>query len=169
MISDSPDLPHLHREEFSNPLRVSLLRLKVLGLAGIVFFGGCSVGAYLGRQYWPILGFMTFVLMSLLVLVSSGELLFDEDVVTHKAIAGTFRIRWEEVKTVEYSTFGTFVLHAEDKRFVIPSTGFWSGQDKEMAFNLFLRKLQKSGITPKLSSSAEYKIHKNVRIHGKTG
>jgi hypothetical protein len=165
----TPDLSHLHPEAFSNPLKVSLLRLKVVGLAGIVFFGGCSVGAYLGRQYWPILVFTIFVLMAILVLIYSGELLFDEEVLTHRAIAGTFCIRWEEVKTVEYSPMGTFVLYGEHKRFVIPSTAFWSGQYKEMAFQLFREKIEKAGITPKLSSSAEYKMHRNVRIHGKTG
>ena len=165
----TPDLVHLHPEAFSNPLKVSLLRLKILGLGGIVFFGGCSVGAYLAGQYGPIWVFMLFVLMAIFVLIYSGELHFDEEVVLQKAIAGTFCIRWDEVKTIEYSPLGTFVLYGDHKRFVIPSTSFWSGQYKEMAFQLFLKKIEKAGITPKLSSSAEYKIHKNVRIHGKIG
>jgi hypothetical protein len=148
----------------NRPLKVGLLSYKIIAWAGIIFFLGCSIGAYLAGQYLPSAFFWVFILMSAYMLMSSGMFQLDENGVSHTNVLGQYRMLWREVQRVEVGTQGSLVLHGEGKRFVLAPAPYWSGPDKPEAFALLERKIKELAITPYPSNVADYKIHKNVKV-----
>jgi hypothetical protein len=149
---------------FNRPLKVGLLSYKLIAWVDIIFFLGCSVGAYLAGQYGPSTFFWVFILMGVYMLMSSGMFELDEDGVSHKNVVGQYRMLWREVQRIEMGTQGSLVLHGEGKRFVLVPASFWSGPDKVEAFTLLDRKVKELAITPYPSNVADYKVHKNVKV-----
>ena len=143
---------------------VGLLSYKIIGWVCVVFFLGCSIGAYFARQYGPITIFMFFVLMGVYMIVSAGSYTLNDESVTHTNVFGSFHILWQNVRQIEVGTQGTLVLHGNDQRFILAPATFWSGRDKPEAFALLTKKIEDLDITPYPSNVADYKIHKNVRV-----
>ena len=152
----------------SRPLHVGLLSYKIIAWVCMIFFLGCSLGAYFARQYWPSAFFWVFILLGLYMLISAGAFEFDDEGVSHKNLSGHYRILWCEVKRIEFGTQGSLVLHGEGKRFVLPTPSVWSGPEKPQAFELLGQKIEELGITPYPSNVADYKIHKNVKVPNAT-
>jgi hypothetical protein len=148
----------------SPPLKVGLLSYTIIACVCVIFFLGCSAGAYYARQYGPAAFFWVFILMGVYMLISAGAFELDEDGVSHKNMGGHYRMLWRDVQRIDVGTQGSLVLHGEGKRFVLPSPAVWSGPEKPEAFELLDRKLKDSGITPYPSNVADYKIHKNVKV-----
>jgi len=145
-------------------LKVGLLGHKILGWVCIIFFFGCSAGAYLAKQYGPSAFFWVFILTGVYMLMTSGTFEIDEDGLSHKNLMGHYRMLWSDVQRIEEGPQGSLVLHGEGKRFVLAPPSFWSGPDKAQAFTLANRKVIELAITPTLSNLADYKAHKNVKI-----
>ncbi|MFO0691604.1 MAG: hypothetical protein U0900_23100 [Myxococcota bacterium] len=143
---------------------MGVLSYQIIGGVCAVFFLGCSVGAFLARQYPPIAIFGFFLLMGLYMLLFSGSYELDDVAIHHKSLLGHFRMQWSEVKRVEIGTQGSLVLHGDGKRFSLPPASYWSGKQKPEAFELLKRKLESSAAPTHQSSVGDYKIHKNVRV-----
>jgi hypothetical protein len=145
---------------------VSLASYKIVGWLSIVFFTFCSIASFMARQYSPIVAFGFFVALGIYTIVGAGKFVFSQEGVTHRTTFRTYRIHWKEVKGIEIGTAdGTFVLHGENKRFVVAPPSAWSGPQRVNAYSFFATKLQDSGIIPYTSRVAAYKIHKNVRVY----
>ena len=149
-----------------SPLKVGLLSYKVIAWVCVIFFLGCSAGAYQARQYAPSAFFWVFILMGVYMLISAGSFELDNEGVSQRNMGGHYRMLWRDVQRIECGTQGTLVLHGDGKRFVLPSPAVWSGSDKPRAFELLDRKIKESGIAPYPSNVADYKIHKNVKVRG---
>ena len=147
--------------EFS--YRFGVISYKIIGAICAIFFAGCTVGAFLARQYSPIAIFMFFVLMGAYLIASAGSFEISEKFITHHNLFGVFRMQWVEVKKIEFGRQGTIILHGENKRFVIPPLVFWSGKQKPEALNLLRNTIDQLGVITYPSNTADYKIHKNVR------
>jgi hypothetical protein len=107
--------------------------------------------------------FLAMGLLGVLLIVGTGTFELSEDAVSHDTIFGRFRIRWSEIHSVECGAKGTFVLHGENKRFVLP-TMWWSGKDTGKALALLHRKLGRPGLPMYRGNFADNKIHRNVRV-----
>jgi len=145
------------------PYRVGLRRYKVIGAVCCVFFVGCGIGAFLAKQYWPILVFMFFALMGIYILVCVGSYELSETEISHTNLFGRFRMRWRDVREAEFGTQGSIVLHGRDMRFVVAPPSAWSGEQKAAAIDLLCEKLDVPEIKSHSSNLADYKTHKNVR------
>ncbi|MCL1635494.1 hypothetical protein M2650_12765 [Luteimonas sp. SX5] len=143
---------------------VGLRSYLAIGAAGCVFFTGCSIGAFVAKQYWPISVFAFFAVMSLYVLLSAGKYVLSDTHIAHQNMFGHFRMRWQDVRKVEFGTQGSIVLHGGEKRLVVAPPAYWSGSNKAEAFELLRSKLDKPDIKSYPSNLADYKIHKNVRV-----
>lgn len=149
----------------SERYEVRLTSYAVVGWLGVVFGTFCSVGAYLARQYGPILVFGLFVALGIYTILGAGKVVFYQDGVTHQTAFRMYGIYWKQVTGVEIGAAdGTVVLHGEDKRFVLAPPSAWSGTQKFDAYSFFAKKIQDSGIKPRTSRVAAYKIHRNVRV-----
>jgi hypothetical protein len=150
----------------SKHYEVKLTTYTVVGWLGVVFGILCSVGAFLARQYGPIIGFGSFVVLGIYTILGSGKLGFDQDGVLHQTAFRMYEIYWKQVTGVEIGAGdGTVVLHGNNKRFVVAPPSFWSGAQRIDAYSFFAKKIQDTGITPRASRIAAYKLHKNVRIY----
>jgi len=136
----------------------------ILGLICLLLFGGCSVGAFLAEQYWPILIFGTFVVAGLYLIASAGSYEITSSRILHRNFFGQFEMRWNDVQEVELGTQGAIVLHGKDKRFVLAPVSAWSGADKSRAAETLSTRLDVAGIRGYSSNSADYKVHRNVRV-----
>ncbi|MEL1266300.1 hypothetical protein [Pseudoxanthomonas putridarboris] len=143
---------------------VGLRSYLILGAVCCVFFMACAVGAFLARQYWPILVFGFFVLMGVYLLMSAGNYEFSESCVSHRNAFGHFRMRWQDVREVELGPQGSIVLHGGEKRLIVAPPSAWSGAGKMEAFDLMRRKLDAPGVRSYPGNFADYKIHRNARV-----
>jgi len=135
----------------------------VIGWLGIIVATGFAIGFYRAHEYWLIwtcAGIFAFFLTPLLM---SGEMIFDQEAVTHRCRLGTFRMRWTDVREIEHGA-GTLVLIGEHGRFVISSPMLWSGPEKSQAWKVLVRKIEASKLIPVPSNTADYKWHWNVRV-----
>jgi len=148
----------------AQPLKVGLRSYEILAWVCMIFFFGCSVGAFISRQYWSAAIFWVFILMGLYMLASGGKFELDDDGVSHENLTGRYRMHWRDVRRIEYGIQGTLVLHGEDQRFALAPPAIWSGPEKPQAFELLNRKILELGITPYPSNVADYKTHKNVKV-----
>jgi hypothetical protein len=83
--------------------------------------------------------------------------------ITHRSLLGTFRIGWEEVLRVEFGS-GAIILHGDDKRFAFSAPAFWWGKQKPEAVGLLHKKIHGHDVASYRSTTADYKVHKNVRV-----
>ena len=144
--------------------RFGVLSYKIIGAVCALFFAGCAVGAFLARQYPPIAIFAFFIFMGLYMITSAGSFEISEWFITHRNLFGTFRMAWAEVRKIEFGTQGSIILHGENKRFALAPAAYWSGKQKPEAFDLLRKTIDQLGIVSYPSNTADYKIHKNVRL-----
>ena len=144
--------------------RFGVLSYKIIGAVCALFFAGCAVGAFLARQYPPIAIFAFFIFMGLYMITSAGSSEISERFITHRNLFGTFRMAWAEVRKIEFGTQGSIILHGENKRFALAPAAYWSGKQKPEAFDLLRKTIDQLGIVSYPSNTADYKIHKNVRL-----
>jgi hypothetical protein len=148
----------------TNSYCFGVLSYKIIGAVCVLFFTGCAAGAFVAGQYPPITIFAFFALMGLFMLTTAGSFEISEKDITHRNHFGTFRLTWREVKEVELGTQGTIILHGEGKRFVLPPRAYWSGKQKHAAFGFLHKTIENLSLTCYSSNTADYKIHKNVRM-----
>ncbi len=103
--------------------------------------------------------------MGLFMMASAGDFEISEKDITHRNLFGTFKLTWLEVKEIELGTQGTIILHGEGKRFALPPPAYWSGKQKPAAFSFLQKTIENLSVICYPSNTADYKIHKNVRVH----
>ncbi|MDQ1832118.1 hypothetical protein [Massilia scottii] len=141
-----------------------VLTYQILGAVCILFSGGCAVGAFLARQYPPIAVFAFFGLMGRYMIANAGRFEISEKFITQRNLFGAFRMAWAEVRRIEFGTQGSIVLHGEHKQFALPPAAYWSGKQKPEAFDLLSKTIDSIGVIKYPSNTADYKVHKNVRV-----
>jgi hypothetical protein len=145
------------------PYTVRSAKSIVIVWFGIFVATGAAIGLYRAHEYGPIWICVVFIAVFLTCLLMSGEMIFDQEAVTHRCRFGTFRMRWSDVREIEHGT-GNLVLVGDNSRFVIASPTLWSGPEKSQAWKLLVRKIEASRIIPVPSNTADYKWHWNVRV-----
>jgi hypothetical protein len=148
----------------SRAFRVHVLIYQVVGWVCALLAAGASLAAYLAGQYGPSAVFIAFVALGVFVIVCAGSILLSEDSVTHDSLFGRYRIEWNQIRSIEVGPYGTLVLHGDGKRLVLTPPAYWSGHDKREAREFLAQKIRV--ISPPITASrtADYKLHKNVRI-----
>jgi hypothetical protein len=141
-----------------------VISYKIIGGVCVLFFTGCAAGAFVAGQYPPITIFAFFTLMGLFMMLSAGSFEISENNITHRNLFGTFTLTWLELTKIEMGTQGTIILHGEGKQFALPPPAYWSGKQKPAAFGLFQKTIESLSVTCYPSNTADYKIHKNVRV-----
>ena len=143
---------------------VGLRSYAIIASIGMIFFGGASIGAFLAHQYGPIAIFVLFFLMSAGLLAAAGTFSLEEDAISYSSGYGRFRMKWADVRRVEFSPMGTLVLHGPDSRFVIFPASYWSGPQRQRAADVLAKAIEATGLVPTLSRIADYRLFKNTRL-----
>jgi hypothetical protein len=159
----SPNTSSHYEVSFNLYRIIGIACMFVSGALGFFFFfikDIQSPNAWIGACV-----FFAFEILGIyLFLSASSTLIFTDESVTHRTLFGVFRIRWEEITSIEFDAQGTLVLHGENKQFVIWPVDAWSGKQKREACEFIQNKINQMSVTPSPSMWASVKNHKNVKV-----
>ena len=156
----------------TSSLEVGLISYQVIGLVGVVVFGGCSIGSLLDHQYGPSVPFVVLAVLMIYLILVVGRYTLDEVGITHRNFFGTYRMLWGEIRKIEigrsgaeatYSA-GALLLLGDNKQFSVAQPSAWSGPQKTEALALLSKKIAESGVTPVETTMAALKSHRNVKV-----
>jgi hypothetical protein len=144
---------------------IEMRSYRIIGWGWIVL---CAIGmvvSFLSKLYLPAAGCAFSSLFGVYMVLGSGSFDIDNDGLIHKSSFGTWKIRWDEISSVEIGEVeGTMVLHGSNKRFILSSPGGWDASVKDAAFAFVIKQLEARNIPPQPSGAAAYKIMKNTRV-----
>ena len=150
----------------SKELRVGLLVYKIIAWVCIVFFLFCAVMAWRADQGYVSPLFLLFACLGFFLLFMASSIKATSEYISVLSPFAEYRIFWDEVEWVEEGNQGTLVIHGKgEKRLVLPSPAYWSGPQKSEMFEFMDSKYEDLEITEVSSTSADYKVHKNVKVH----
>ena len=156
----------------TSSLEVGLISYQVIGLVGVVVFGGCSIGSLLDHQYGPSVPFVVLAVLMIYLILVVGRYTLDEVGITHRNFFGTYRMLWGEIRKIEigrdgaeatYSA-GALLLLGDNKQFSVAQPSAWSGPQKTEALALLSKKIAESGVTPVETAVIAMKSHRNVKV-----
>lgn len=150
------------------PRYVTLGTVRPLGWVTLIGFLGAAIWALLADEPGPALGLAAFGLLGIYLLVGAyGRYAVEEDGLhAITPLSWKYRMRWSEVKYVEFGTGGTLVFFGDGKRFVLPPAAFWSGEHKPDMYRRLVQLIDLHSLTPVPSNTADYRFNKNVRVEG---
>ena len=150
----------------SKELRVGLLVYKIIAWVCIVFFLFGAVMAWRADQGYVSPLFLLFACLGVFLLFMASSIKATSEYISVLSPFAEYRIYWDEVEWVEEGNQGTLVIHGKgEKRLVLPSPTYWSGPQKSEMFEFMDSKYEDLEITEVSSTSADYKVHKNVKVH----
>jgi len=156
----------------TSSLEVGLISYQVIGLVGVVVFGGCSIWSLLDHEYGMSVPFVVLAVLGIYVILAVGRYTLDEVGITHRNFFGTYRMLWGEIRKIEigrsgaeatYSA-GALLLLGDNKQFSVAQPSAWSGPQKTEALALLSKKIAESGVTPVETTMAALKSHRNVKV-----
>ncbi|WP_426078023.1 hypothetical protein [Janthinobacterium sp. PSPC3-1] len=150
--------------DLNNSYRIAVPMYLIIGVAAAALFGTCAVSALLEGQYSTAAFGMVFVLMGLYLMASAGSFEMSGKYIEQRTIHGRYRMDWDQVRKIEYGAQGTIIFHGENARFVLAPPGYWSGKQKPESLDFLQKTIASLDVLDYSSSSADFKIHKNVRL-----
>jgi len=157
----------------TSSLEVGLISYQVIGLVGVVFFGGISIGCLLDHEYGMSVPVVVLAVLGIYLILAVGRYTLDEVGITHRNFFGTYRMLWGEIRKIEigrsgggedtYSA-GALTLLGDNKQFFAAQPSAWSGPQKTEALALLSKKIAESGVTPVETYWAAFKGHRNVKV-----
>lgn len=150
----------------SKELNAGLLVYKIIAWVCIIFFLFCAVMAWRAGQGYVSPLFLLFVCLGLFLLVTASSIKATPEYISVLSPFAEYRMYWDEVEWLEEGSQGTLVVHGKgEKRLVLPSTAYWSGPQKSEMFEFIDSQLEKLETAIISSIAADYKMHKNVKVH----
>lgn len=144
------------------------IEMRSYRIIGWGWIGLCVLGlmiALLSQQYWLAAGCVVSAAFGGCMVLGSGSFDIDGEGLFHRSSLGAWRIRWDEIATVEVGAGeGTMVFHGGGKRFILSSPGGWDESIKDAALAFINEQLKAREIPSRLSGVAAYKIMKNTRV-----
>jgi hypothetical protein len=109
-----------------------------------------------------------FILVSglgVVLLLLSGPVEMDSQVIRYSTPVGRYQIKWDEVQNIETDMQGgNLVFNGADKRVAVPGPGYWSGADKENMVKLLFAQMEQRQIQMATTQKAVSKWSKNAKI-----
>ena len=141
--------------------------LRVIAWIGISFFLFCTVGSWragAGKVVWL---FVLFVGLGVFLLLLSGTLEMNSEIIIYRTPLARHRIRWDEVTRIELDRIGsTMVFWGENKRLVALGPYYWQGPDQKDMMLLVATQMDKLGISLQQSEKAMFRRSKNTKVRG---
>ena len=83
---------------------------------------------------------------------------------------GTYGIRWDEIKTIQYSVSGDWIefdsmlIEGKDKRLSIAGPRDWAGEESGEARQWFYAEVRRRGLEIRESVASGFKFTRNARL-----
>ena len=141
--------------------------VRVIGWISIIFFLFCAIGASRAGAQKPALLFLIFVGLGVFLVLFSGTLEMNSEIIISRTLLKGHQIRWDEVTRIESDRMGSnIVFWGENKRLVGLGPYYWQGADRNEMFLLVAKQMDKLGITMQQSEKAMFRRSKNTRVRG---
>lgn len=152
-------------ENLSEPLKVSLgVAEKFIGgvsvflgilLLGLFIFKTDNILSLILAVFFGVLGFV-------LIVFSIGTIKANNEMIVLKTVLQRYELSWNTLREVYINTHNyTIVLTGDTCRIILPSTTRWSGQDRELLYDLIIVKMETMEIQPKQGTKPLYWRSKN--------
>ena len=113
----------------------------------------------------PALFFLVFVSLGVYMLLFSGTLEMNSEIIIFRTPLMRYQMRWDEVTRLELDRVGSsIVFWGENKRLVGMGPYYWQGADKKDMLLLVAAQIDKLGITQEQSERAMFRRSKNTRV-----
>ena len=140
----------------------SIIKYKSLAWSCLIFFMFFAIFSWFKGEVFASLGFLFFAALGLLMLSIASNIKISYEAIYVYSIFTQYKIFWCEVELIEIGDW-VCVFHGKgNKRLVVPMK--WSGKQMRNAVNILDEKIELLNIKEIHSASADYKIHKNVRV-----
>ena len=150
-------------------LRVGAKFVKGFGLVCGLLFLLLAVWSWLDGEGKEALFLLIFVALGAYLILATGSAEMNKDSITYITPFGVYRIGWDEVTEIELDlNGGNLVFKGQNKRHSLLRPHYWSGEDKERMWRLFLAKIETRGIEVKETTKALWRLNKNMKIKSKS-
>jgi len=126
-----------------------------------------SFGAWRAGAQKPALIFLLFVGLGVFLLLFSGTLEMNSEIITFQTPLKRYQIRWDEVIRIELDRVGSnIVFWGDNKRLVALGPYYWQGPDRTDMMLLVATQMDKLGISLQQSEKAMFRRSKNTKVRG---
>src|SRR5215813_5386873 len=124
-------------------LRVGAKFVKGLGWSCMLIFLLLAVWSWLDGEGKEALFLLIFVALGAYLILATGSAEMNKDSITYITPFGVYRIGWDEVTEIELDlNGGNLVFKGQNKRLALLRPHYWSGEDKELMWRLFLAQVE---------------------------
>lgn len=138
---------------------------KIVGWANIIFCLFCSAMAWRAGASGASTFFLIFVTLGAYLVLCSGSLQMNLEVILYKTPISRNQIYWGEVERIEVDAqAGCLVFVGEDKRLATIGWAYWSGNDGLAMFKLLQQQVESRNIEVKQTAKAMITLSKNTKV-----
>ena len=138
---------------------------KALGWVSLILFGLAAVLAVRADAFRPLLVFLFLACVAVYLILSTGQIQMNAEAITSRLPLGTFRIRWDEIQTIEYDyKRSSMIFTGWDRRLAISGPITWTGKDRAQMLSLVEQQVQAYRIQIVVSGKGFFKWSRNVRV-----
>lgn len=139
--------------------------IRVIGWICILFFVFCTIGAWRAGAQKPAVIFLVFVGLGVFLVLFSGTLEMNSEIIIFHTYLKRYQIRWDEVTHLELDRVGSnIVFWGENKRLVGMGPYYWQGADRKDMLLLVATQIDKLGLVVQQSEKAMFRRSKNTRV-----
>jgi len=135
-------------------------KYRLSGYVGLPFFTLMMLLANFSNQTEASYYFIPFIIISIIIIIFSGTIHFNDKYIMMFTLTGTYRIFWKDIISIE-SGEHNIVFIGENKRMSIPIFRYWSSSDVSMDF---IEILEKNNLDFKETFRSSFLFHRNSRI-----
>jgi len=146
-------------------LRVGAKFVKGFGLVCGLLFLLLAVWSWLDGGVKEALFLLIFVALGAYLILATGSAEMNKDYISYITPIGVYRIGWDEVTEIEIDlNGGNMVFKGQNKRLSLLRPHYWSGEDKDRIWRLFLAQVETRDIEVKETTKPLWRLNKNTKI-----
>lgn len=133
---------------------------------GCVIFGLFAVVLSWQADGWKLpLFFLVFATLGVYLILYSGTLKMNSEIISYQTSVSHHQILWSEVKRIELDEQGgNIVFVGDDKQLAASGWQVWSGKDKSSMLALLDAKIKTENIEVAVTAKAMVKGSKNTKV-----
>lgn len=142
--------------------------IKIIGVISIIVFGYFSILFFIsftpGDAYWPLIVFLGFALLGVLLLLGIGESFVTEKKIQYRSrIFGVMEMKWDDVIRVETDNLATMGFFSSNGRLII-SVPFPLSRKGKLLNQVVVEKADTLDFPVVINPMLQYKFSKDVRV-----
>jgi len=161
----NPENERVIAQAANESLRVGAKFVKGLGWFCLLLFLLLAVWSWIDGEVKVSLFLLIFVALGAYLILATGSAEMNQDSITYITPIGVYRIGWDEVTEIEIDlNGGNLVFIGQNKRLSLLRPHYWTGEDKEQMWRLFVAQVETRGIEVRETTKPLWRLNKNTKI-----